>query len=161
MITLSIVRNELNFLYDKPGIELMQKVRECMIRYFVVLSEYRAQHKEFFLYWHLEDNWYHEWSQVILNLLPHENMEKYGFPDLLVRDFLKLLSLELACADSASKIDAPLIRMQETPDLDGKMIFIPTDKACNEYKITVSKILKGDQTFAEWVREMKLTFCNY
>jgi len=161
MVSLSLARSEFDFLYDKPGIELMQNVRECMIRYFVVLSEYRAQHKDFFLYWHLEDHWYHEWSQVILNLLPHEKMEKYGFTNLVVRDFLNLLALELACADSASKIEIPLIRMHITPELEGKMIFIPTEAASREYQITVSKILNGDQTFAEWVREVKLTFCNY
>ncbi len=160
MVTLSVERNKLSSLYDKSGLDLMGKVRECMIRYLVVLSEYRAQHKEFFLYWHLEDHWYHEWSQVILNLVPHDSMTKYGFPDITVRDFLKLLALELACADSASKLEAPMIRMQPTPDLENKLIFIPTESACKEYQITISKILKGDQTFAEWVREMRLTFCK-
>ncbi len=43
MIMLSEVRARLNFLYDKPGLNLMKRVRECMIRYLIVLSEIRAQ----------------------------------------------------------------------------------------------------------------------
>jgi hypothetical protein len=54
-----------------------------------------------------------------------------------------------------------MLRIQESPELEGKMIFIPTAAASNEYRITVSKILKEEQTFAEWVRELKLTICEF
>ncbi len=160
MIMLSEERARLNYLYDKPGLELMGKLRDCILRYFVVLSELRAYQKEYFVYWHSKDYWYHEWSQVILNLLPTDTMTQYGFSDTLAKDILNLLALELACADSASKLEAPMIRMHFAPEIN-KNIFIPTEAAANEFNITVSKILKEEQSFAEWVRELKLIICDF
>ena len=47
MVLLSKERAKYNELYDKPGLDLMKRVREGMIRYMVVLSEIRAQRKEY------------------------------------------------------------------------------------------------------------------
>ncbi|UCG89917.1 MAG: hypothetical protein JSU57_05500 [Candidatus Heimdallarchaeota archaeon] len=151
MIMLSEVRARLNFLYDKPGLNLMKRVRECMIRYLIVLSEIRAQREEYFTHWFTDESWIFDWSRVILDLSPSDNMEKYAFLDLTAHDFLFLLALELACADSTSKLDSPMIRMQAMEGKSGSFIIIPTDAAAKEYQIQVSKILNEELTFAEWV----------
>ena len=155
LVILSKVRARFNYLYDKPGLELMKRVRECMIRYFVVLSEVRAERKEFFEYWHLDEQWMLEWSLVLLGIKPQEKMAKYGFPDLVARDFLNLLALELACADSATKLDAPMIRMQVSEQVKENYIYIPTQIAAEEYKVTVNKICSNQQSFSEWVTEIQ------
>lgn len=151
MIALSEVRAELNYLYDKPGLSLMNRVRECMIRYLIVLSEIRAQREEYFTHWFTEESWIFDWSRVILGLSPSDTMEKYDFTDLVVQDFLHMLALELACADSTSKLESPMIRMQQIEDESDKFIIIPTEAAAKEYQIHVSKILNNEMTFTEWV----------
>ncbi|MHA2390174.1 MAG: hypothetical protein ACXACW_15745, partial [Candidatus Hodarchaeales archaeon] len=75
----------------------------------------------------------------------------YGFPDLVARDFLNLLALELACADSATKLEAPMIRMQPSKEIKDNYIYIPTHIAAEEYRVTVDKICSNLQTFSEWV----------
>ncbi|MFX1254974.1 MAG: hypothetical protein ACFFCZ_25470 [Promethearchaeota archaeon] len=155
MITLSNERTKLNYLYDNPGLELMQRVREYMLRFFVVLSELRANQKEYLTDWYLDEYWIFEWSRIILGLLPNESMEIYGFPKLKVHDFIYLLTLELACADSATKLEAPMIRMQPAEGSNNKFIYIPTEKAAQEYHVVVKKILDGNQTFSEWIRDMQ------
>ena len=158
MIMLSEVRARLNFLYDKPGLNLMKRVRECMIRYLIVLSEIRAQRKEYFTHWFTEESWIFDWSRVILDLSPSDNMEKYSFPDLTAHDFLLLLALELACADSTSKLDNPMIRMQAIEGKSGSFTVIPTDAAAKEYQIHVSKILNDELTFAVWVDQTLIAY---
>ncbi|UCE14858.1 MAG: hypothetical protein JSV04_06660 [Candidatus Heimdallarchaeota archaeon] len=149
MILLSQERARFHFLFDELGLNLMTRVRECMIRYLVVLSELRARNQEFFSHWFTEESWIFEWSSVILGLSPSDNMEKYSFPDLTAHDFLHMLSLELACADSTSKLDRPMIRMQaEEPNT---FIIIPTEAAAKEYQIQVSRILNNELTFTQWV----------
>ncbi|MFX0062538.1 MAG: hypothetical protein ACFFC7_10155 [Candidatus Hermodarchaeota archaeon] len=155
MITLSNERAKLDYLYDNPGLELMQRVREFMLRFFVVLSELRANQKEYLTDWYLDKYWIFEWSHIILGLLPNESMEIYGFPELKVRDFIFLLTLELACADSATKLEAPMIRIQPAEEFTNNFIYIPTEKAAQEYHVIVSKILDGTQTFSEWIRNMQ------
>ncbi|MHA1976450.1 MAG: hypothetical protein ACW98F_10690 [Candidatus Hodarchaeales archaeon] len=154
-VVLSKERARFNYLYDRPGLELMKPVRECMIRYFVVLSEIRAKRKEFFEYWHLDEQWFLEWSLVLLGVKPQATMEKYGFPDLVARDFLNLLALELACADSATKLEAPMIRMQPSREIEENYIYIPTQVAAEEYQVTVDKISSNQQSFSEWVNEIQ------
>lgn len=158
MIMLSEVRARLNFLYDKPGLNLMKRVRECMIRYLIVLSEIRAQRKEYFTHWFTDESWIFDWSRVILDLSPSDNMEKYSFPDLTAHDFLLLLALELACADSTSKLDNPMIRMQAIEGKSGSFTVIPTDAAAKEYQIHVSKILNDELTFAVWVDQTLIAY---
>lgn len=153
MILLSHERARLNHLYDYPGLELMKKVRECMIRYFVVLSEIRASRKEYISHWFLEDYWMFEWSNALFALQPSDTLDEHTFPDLVVRDLLHMLALELACADSVSKLEKPMIRMQPLGDKTERFILIPTHVAANTYDIQVSKILKGELTFTEWVED--------
>jgi hypothetical protein len=155
LIVLSKERSRFNYLYDRPGLELMKRVRECMIRYFIVLSEIRAERKEFFEYWHLDEQWILEWSMVLLGVKPQDKLGKYGFPDLVARDFLNLLALELACADSATKLEAPMIRMQPSKEIKDNYIYIPTHIAAEEYRVTVDKICSNQQTFSEWVEEIQ------
>ncbi len=151
MIRLSEVRARLNYLYDKPGLKLMKRVRECMIRYLVVLSEIRAQKEEYFTHWFTDESWFFDWSRIILGLSPSHTMEKYAFPDLIAHDFLHMLALELACADSTSKLDNPMIRMQEIKGKPDSFIIIPTDAAAEEYQLQISKILNNELTFTQWV----------
>lgn len=158
MIRLSEERARLNYLYDKPGIELMKRVRDYMASFFVVLSELRANQEEYFPFWHLEEYWIFEWCHILLNLLPNETMENYGFPQLKARELVYLLALELACADSATKLEAPIIRMHASSDLSSELMYIPTAIAAEEYKITVSRILNKTLTFTEWIREMQSVF---
>ncbi|MFX1283307.1 MAG: hypothetical protein ACFFB5_06610 [Promethearchaeota archaeon] len=152
MVQLSEVRARLNFLYDKPGLSLMKRVRECMIRYLVILSEIRAQRKEYFAHFFTNQSWIFDWSQVILDLSPYEKMEKFNFPDLTAHDFLHLLMLELACADSTSKLERPMIRMQAIEDKPNRFLIIPTDAAAKEYQMHVSKILNNELSFSEWMK---------
>ena len=158
MIMLSEVRARLNYLYDKPGLNLMKRVRECMIRYLVVLSEIRAQRKEYFTHWFTDESWIFDWSRVILDLAPNDKMEKYSFPDLTAHDFLHLLALELACADSTSKLDNPMMRMQAIEDKPGSFTVIPTDAAAKEYQIQVSRILNEELTFADWINKTLIAY---
>lgn len=151
MILLSEERARFHFLYDKLGLNLMYRVRECMIRYLVVLSELRARKKEYFSHWFTEESWIFEWSRVILGLSPSEKMEKYSFPNLTAQDFLHMLSLELACADSTSNLERPMIRMQCAKDCPNTFIIIPTEAAAKEYQVQVDRILNDKLTFSEWV----------
>ena len=152
MVLLSKERAKLNELYDKPGLGLMKRVREGMIRYMVVLSEIRARRKEFLEHWFTDEYWIGEWSRILLDLAPENKMVKYGFDDIKVKDFLFLLELELAAADDASKVEKPMIRLQPIENKEA-FIIIPTEAAAEDYKIQVDRILNNSVTFTQWVKD--------
>ncbi|MFX0125574.1 MAG: hypothetical protein ACFFAE_18270 [Candidatus Hodarchaeota archaeon] len=152
MILLSEERAKLNELYDKPGLKLMKPVREGMIRHLVVLSELRALRKEYLEYWFTDEYWIAEWSRVLLDLSPNDNMVKYGFDNIKTKDFLFLLELELATADDASRLEKPMIRLQPIEDRDTFLI-IPTESAAKEYKIQVDRIMDNKITFTRWISD--------
>ncbi len=156
MVILSKERAKLNELYDKPGLDLMKRVREGMIRYMVVLSELRAERNEYLEYWFTDEYWISEWSRVLLDLAPDNNMIKYGFDDIKARDFLFLLELELATADDASRVEKPMIRLQPIENKDAFLI-IPTEVAAEDYRIYVDRIFKGEITFTQWVSDTCIT----
>ncbi len=152
MVLLSKKRAKLNELYDKPGLDLMKRVREGMIRNMVVLSEIRAKQKEYLEHWFTDEYWISEWSRVLLDLSPENKMIKYGFDDIKAKDFLFLLELELAAADDASKIDKPMVRLQPIENKEA-FIIIPTEAAAEEYRIQVDRILNKTVTFTQWVKD--------
>ncbi len=152
MVLLSKERAKLNELYDKPGLSLMKRVREGMIRYMVVLSEIRARRKEYLEHWFTDEYWIAEWSRVLLDLAPEDNMVKYGFDDIKSKEFLFLLELELAAADDASGLDKPMIRLQPIENKEAFLI-IPTEVAAEEYKIQVDHVINGEITFTRWVQD--------
>ena len=152
MVLLSKERAKLNELYDKPGLDLMKRVREGMIRYMVVLSEIRARRKEYLEYWFTDEYWIGEWSRILLDLSPENKMVKYGFDDIKVKDFLFLLELELAAADDASKVEKPMVRLQPIENKEA-FIIIPTEAAADEYKVQVDRILDNTVTFTQWVKD--------
>ena len=156
MVLLSKERAKLNELYDKPGLDLMKRVREGMIRYMVVLSELRARRNEYLEHWFTDEYWIGEWSRVLLDLAPDNNMIKYGFDDIKARDFLFLLELELATADDASKVEKPMIRVQPIENKESFLI-IPTEVAAEDYRIYVERIFKGEITFTQWVGDTCIT----
>ncbi|MFX0206705.1 MAG: hypothetical protein ACFFDT_12030 [Candidatus Hodarchaeota archaeon] len=153
MVLLGNIRSQYNFLYDRPGLELMKQVRECMIRYIVVLSELRVRRKEFLPHWFAEESWIFDWSCLLLNLHPSDKMEPYSFSGITAHDFLHLLTLELACADSTSKLEKPMLKMQRVESKIHKFIIIPTEAAANEYQVQVERILNKELTFTEWVNQ--------
>jgi hypothetical protein len=152
MVLLSKERAKFNELYDKPGLSLMKRVREGMIRYMVVLSEIRARRKEYLEHWFTDAYWIAEWSRVLLDLAPEDNMVKYGFDDIKSKEFLFLLELELAAADDASKLDKPMMRLQPIENKEAFLI-IPTEVAAEEYKIQVDRVINNEITFTRWVQD--------
>lgn len=152
MVLLSKERAKFNELYDKPGLSLMKRVREGMIRYMVVSSEIRARRKEFLKHWFTDEYWIAEWSRVLLDLAPNDNMVKYGFDDIKAKEFLFLLELELAAADDASKVEKPMIRLQPIENKEAFMI-IPTEVAAKDYKIQVNRIINSEITVTRWVQD--------
>ena len=152
MVILSEERAKLNELYDDPGLKLMKRVREGMIRYMVVLSEIRASSGEYLGHWFTDEYWLSEWSRILLDLKPTDNMVKYGFNDIKAQDFLFLLELELAAADDASKLEKPMVRLQPIENKDAFLI-IPTEAGANDYRIQVEKILDKKITFTNWVKD--------
>lgn len=156
MVLLSKERAKFNELYDKPGLSLMKRVREGMIRYMVVSSEIRVRRKEFLKHWFTDEYWIAEWSRVLLDLAPNDNMVKYGFDDIKAKEFLFLLELELAAADDASKVEKPMIRLQPIENKDAFMI-IPTEAGAEEYKIQVDRIINSEITVTRWVQDTLIT----
>ncbi len=152
MVLLSKERAKLNELYDKPGLALMRRVREGMIRYMVVLSEIRARTKEYLEYWFTDEYWIAEWSRILLDLAPEDKMVKYGFDDIKAKEFIFLLELELAAADDASRIEKPMIRLQPIENKESFLI-IPTEIAASDYKIQVDRIIETEVTFTSWVQD--------
>lgn len=152
MVLLSKERAKVNELYDKPGLDLMKRVREGMIRYMVVLSEIRARRKEFLEHWFTDEYWIGEWSRILLDLSPENKMVKFGFDDIKVKDFLFLLELELAAADDASKVEKPMVRLQPIENKEA-FIIIPTEAAAEEYKVQVDRIMDKTVTFTQWVKD--------
>ncbi|MFX1283551.1 MAG: hypothetical protein ACFFB5_07845 [Promethearchaeota archaeon] len=152
MVLLSEERAKYPQFYDKSGLELMKKVREGMIRYFVVLSELRAHRKEYLEYWFTDQYWITEWSHVLLDLAPDENMVKYRFNDVKAKDFLYILELELASADDASGLKKPMICLQPIENKNAFLI-IPTENAAQEYITQVNEIIKEKITFTQWIKE--------
>ena len=152
MVILSEERAKFNELYDVPGLKLMKRVREGMIRYMVVLSEIRARSGEYLEHWFTDEYWISEWSRILLDLKPNDNMVKFGFNDIKAQDFLFLLELELAAADDASKLEKPMVRLQPIENKDTFLI-IPTEVAANDYRIQVDRILNKDVTFTNWVKD--------
>ena len=151
MIILGHQRAKLNELYDEPGLNLMKRVREGMIRYMIVLSELRARQKEYLDSWFTDEYWISEWSRILLGLTPECYMEKYGFADIKAKDFLFLLELELAAADATSNLENPMVRLQPLANKEAFLI-IPTEAAAEEYKFHIDRILSDDTvTFTEWV----------
>jgi len=156
MVLLSKERAKFNELYDKPGLSLMKRVREGMIRYMVVSSEIRVRRKEFLKHWFTDEYWIAEWSRVLLDLAPNDNMVKYGFDDIKAKEFLFLLELELAAADDASKVEKPMIRLQPIENKEAFMI-IPTEVAAEDYKIQVNRIINSEITVTRWVQDTLIT----
>ncbi|MFX0016266.1 MAG: hypothetical protein ACFFB2_14900 [Promethearchaeota archaeon] len=152
MVLLSNERAKFSHIYDESGLKLMKSVREGMIRYFVVLSELRARRKEFIDYWFTDDYWITEWSKILLDLAPEENMTKYSIADVTARDFLYILELELATADTASGLENPMICLQAIENKDAFLI-IPTEAAAKEYKDQVDQIIDKKITFTEWTKK--------
>ena len=152
MVLLSKERAKVNELYDKPGLDLMKRVREGMIRYMVVLSEIRARRKEFLEHWFTDEYWIGEWSRILLDLSPENKMVKFGFDDIKVKDFLFLLELELAAADDASKVEKPMVRLQPIENREA-FIIIPTEAAAEEYKVQIDRIMNNTVTFTQWVED--------
>lgn len=144
-------RARYNYLYDKTGIDFMKRVRESMAQYFTILSELRMRRKEYIPYWFTDDYWISEWSKIFLGLGPEDNMTKFGY-DLKARDFLFLLTLELACADSASGLETPMIRLKYDETQNSYML-VPTESAAKEFLILVDKIHKNILTFTDWVND--------
>ncbi|MFW9854786.1 MAG: hypothetical protein ACFFFG_06980 [Candidatus Thorarchaeota archaeon] len=157
MVLLSQERARLNELYDYPGLDLMKRVRSAMIRYLVVLSEIRARQKEYLEHWFTDEYWIFEWSRVLLDLSPENDMVKYGFENIKVRDFLFLLELELATADDASRIEKPMVRLQTIENKEAFLI-IPTQTAAEEYEVQVNRILNESLTFADWIGDTLRAF---
>jgi hypothetical protein len=152
MVLLGQERAKLNELYDYPGIDLMKRVREGMIRYMVVLSEIRVHQKEFLEHWFTDEYWFGEWSKILLELSLESKMTKYGFANVRAKDFLYLLMCELATADDASKLDHPMICLQPQEDQNFHLL-VPTKVAVNEYKIQIDRILNGMETFTNWTNQ--------
>ena len=152
MVLLSKERAKHNELYDKPGISLMKRVREGMIRYMVVLSELRARRGEYLDHWFTDEYWINEWSRVLLDLAPENNMIKFGFDDIKAKDFLFLLELELAAADDASKVEKPMVRLQPIENKEAFLV-IPTAAAADDYQVQVERILSEQITFTRWVKD--------
>ncbi|MHA2052453.1 MAG: hypothetical protein ACXAB2_07915 [Candidatus Hodarchaeales archaeon] len=156
MVLLSKERAKLNELYDKPGLSLMSRVRDGMIRYMVVLSELRTKRKEYLEHWFTDEYWIGEWSRVLLGLAPENHMIKFGFDDIKAKDFLFLLELELAAADDASKVEKPMVRLQPIENKSAFLI-IPTEVAAEDYKVQVERIMSQQITFTQWVRDTLLS----
>ncbi|UCG01356.1 MAG: hypothetical protein JSW11_17275 [Candidatus Heimdallarchaeota archaeon] len=152
MVLLSHERAKFPQLFTDSGLKLMKSVREGMIRNMVVLSELRARKKEFLEHWFTDEYWISEWSRVLLDLSPDENMARYDFDDVKAKDFIFLLELELATADTASGLENPMICIQAIENKDSFLI-IPTEAAAKEYKSQVDKIIKNKITFTQWMKE--------
>lgn len=152
MVLLSHERAKFPQLFTESGLKLMKSVREGMIRNMVVLSELRARQKEYLEYWFTDEYWISEWSRVLLDLSPDDNMVKYGFNDVKAKDFIFLLELELATADSASGLNNPMICMQAIENKDAFLI-IPTEAAAKEYRDQVDQIIKNKITFTQWTKD--------
>jgi len=152
MVLLSHERAKFPQLFTDSGLKLMKSVREGMIRNMVVLSELRARQKEYLEYWFTDEYWISEWSRVLLDLSPDDNMVKYGFNDVKAKEFIFLLELELATADSASGLKNPMICMQVIENKNAFLI-IPTEAAAKEYKDQVDQIINSKITFTKWTKE--------
>jgi hypothetical protein len=152
MVLLSHERAKFPQLFTDSGLKLMKSVREGMIRNMVVLSELRARQKEYLEYWFTDEYWISEWSRVLLDLSPDDNMVKYGFNDVKAKEFIFLLELELATADSASRLKNPMICMQAIENKNAFLI-IPTEAAAKKYKDQVDQIINKKITFTQWTKE--------
>ncbi|MFX0125332.1 MAG: hypothetical protein ACFFAE_17015 [Candidatus Hodarchaeota archaeon] len=153
MVKLGNERARLNFLYDKSGLDLMKRVRDGMVKYHVIISELRAQRKEYISYWFTDEYWINDWSNILLGLKPEEKLEKYNFPNLTAQELLYLLILELASADSASGLEKPMLRLQTTSE-EGTLLVIPTEAAAQTYRVQVERIMKNSLTLTDWVKDL-------
>jgi hypothetical protein len=155
MIELGYLRTRLHELYDVKGLEAMEKVRESMIRYYTVIAETRRLRDEFVDYYFWDKAILTEIGFVLLNAGLETKIEKLGFPQITCGEFLNLLKLELACADSASKLGVPLLILKPNPDDPSSYLMIPTEAALEKYNEDIDKIYKGKEVLAAWLQTVK------
>lgn len=160
MKELAEIRERLHFLFYGKNIEFFRKIRESMEKIFVVLSELRVERKEFIPYWFSEDYWVNFWSQTIFKESPESTLSNIYGINIKIKDLIKYLVLELVTADSASKLDKPMII--KVPDDDTQCcMLIPSLHASKVYEETINKILNGKFTISEWLNVILTDLNNW
>ncbi|MFX1533605.1 MAG: hypothetical protein ACFFDI_05160 [Promethearchaeota archaeon] len=155
MTELGYLRTRLHELYDNKGLEMMKKVRNSMIRYYTVIAETRRLRNEFVDYYFLDTVMLTEIAHVLLNMGLETKLEQLGFPQINSGDLLNLLKLELACADSASKLELPLLILKPNPNEPSSYLMIPTDAALEKYSKDIDEIHKGKKVLTAWLQVIK------
>ncbi|MFX1252809.1 MAG: hypothetical protein ACFFCZ_14480 [Promethearchaeota archaeon] len=155
MTELGYLRTRLHELYDVKGLNVMKKVRDSMIQYYTVIAETRRLREEFVDYYFWDKTILTEVGHVLLNAGLETKIERLGFPQINCSDFLNLLKLELACADSASKLGEPLLILKPNPNEPSSYLMIPTEAALQKYNKDIDKIYKGKEVLAAWLQTVK------
>ncbi|MFX0064602.1 MAG: hypothetical protein ACFFC7_20710 [Candidatus Hermodarchaeota archaeon] len=155
MTELGYLRTRLDELYDVKGLDVMKKVRESMIQYYTVVAETRRLRDEFVDYYFWDKAMLTEIGHVLLNSGLENKIERLGFTQITCGDFLNLLKLELACADSASKLEQPMLILKPNPNDPSSYLMIPTEAALEKYNEDIDKIHKGKEVLAAWLQTIK------
>ncbi|MFX1256042.1 MAG: hypothetical protein ACFFCZ_30825 [Promethearchaeota archaeon] len=155
MVELGYLRVRLHELYDVKGLNVMKKVRDSMIRYYTVIAETRRLTGQFLDYYFWDKVMLTEIGRVLLNTELEAKIEKLGFPQITCGDFLNLLKLELACADSASKVQVPMLILKPHPDEPSSYLMIPTETALRKYYDEITAIYERKTVLAAWLQKIK------
>ena len=151
MIDLSYHRAKLSKLYTEQGLQYMRAIRESFITYFTIISDLRRQRKEYVPFHFLDKPVLSEISEVLLGVPVGEKLPGYKFTIL---DLLRTLQLEMACADSASNLEVPLLRMKKKEDEDS-FYMIPTPSAFQEYNYLTERIQKKRLTMKDFIGQLQ------
>ncbi|MFX0116298.1 MAG: hypothetical protein ACFFB3_17240 [Candidatus Hodarchaeota archaeon] len=152
MEELGYLRAKLNALYDIEGLKLMKLVQHSLVRYYTVVAELRRRRDEWIPYYFSDEAMMREIARVLLHYALDDKMERLGFPKVRVGDFLDMLKLNLACADSASQLDDAYLLLRRHED---GYLMIPTGKAVAEFKAEIDALEEGKTSLVPWLDKVK------
>jgi len=152
MIELSFHRAKLSKLYTEQGLKYMRALRESFITYYTIMSDLRRQRKEYVPFHFLDKPVLSEISEVLLGIPIDEKLPGYKFT---VLELLRMLQLEMACADSASGLEVPLLRMKKKDEEEDSFYMIPTPSAFQEYSYLTERIQKKRLTMKDFITQLQ------
>ncbi len=152
MEELGYLRAKLNVMFDIEGLRIIKLAQDALIRYYTVVAERRRRRNEWVPYYFSDEAMLREIARVLLHYGLDDKMERLGFPTVRVGDFLDMLKLNLACADSASQLDDAYLLLRKHEE---GYLMIPTGKAVTEFTKDITGIEEGKTSLVPWLDKIR------
>ncbi len=159
MVDLSQHRSFLNSMYDYKGLQLLEAARTYVGEYIIVSGALKIQKKLFNPTWFSMKTFMVESSYLFFERELDDTLEEYSFSYVNIEEFLKLIILELATADHASRLGQPWIIIKQLSDAPYHCI-IPSSHGLNRFKSTITDLLNETISITNWISRIKKEFIS-